>query len=114
MTAAREIDEALGPGVHWKDAYRTVEFMVRAVLDNAPAGVNFPTAGLVAHLYDGDNEFTRQRIFKGLKACAAHGLVAYWTPGPAESWGNLGTRRPKQWHRPTTAPRVCPHCGGML
>lgn len=98
-------EDAMSPAFHWRDAYATVMQMARDYLKEVKAqGLN--TAALVSALYDGEDEFTRQRIFKGLKAGAAHGLADCWRPVEGSAFGKTVTR--KLWHAPAVV--TCPHC----
>ena len=109
------LEKALAPGNHWKDAYRVVEDNARNLIAALPPWEKLNTAQLVATLYIGTDDFTRQRVFSALKALASHGLADYWEAGPPETVTRFGkeiTRRPKLWRAPP--PKTCPHCGGRL
>ena len=88
---------SVGPGFHWKQAYDHVERHARAELEALPSQSRLTTTELVARLYDGQDKFVRDRVFKALKTLAAHKLADYWTPGPPMAVYDR-TVRYKMWH----------------
>lgn len=109
------MEGALAPGVHWKDAYKVVEDSTRNLLMALVPGEKLTTAQLVATLYNGNDDFTRQRIFSALKALASHGLADCWEPGFAQEgtrFGKKATITPKHWRAPPA--KTCPNCNWRL
>ena len=102
-------ETALAPEEPWQTAYAFVGEQARLYLINLPAGEEIGTSDFVKLLYEGSDRYTQQRVFKALKALAAHQLADCWTRAMRN-----GKRDGvyKMWHRPQA--KKCPHCGGLL
>ena len=102
---------AVGPGRNWMDAYDAIGGAASAILLTLKPGETLSTADLATRIYSGDDAFTIQRVFKGLKAMAANRLADSWKPGPEVV--RMGRpMRPKLWHRPCKP--VCKNCGSEI
>lgn len=112
MTATlAEIEKALAPGVHWKDAYKFVGDAAMAVLVALPPDARLETIDLVEAIYPGERPDIDERIFRALKALAAYQLKDCWEHGPRkERFGKSVAA--KFWKKPII--KACPHCGGAL
>src|ERR1700691_5685580 len=103
MTAGQWI-AALAANKEWREAYATIEQETKAFLDAQPPTAFFSSVSLVEELFPLDEaneeaQAPRQRLFRGLAACARYGLASYCQHGdPIQLFGK--TARRLIWRKP--------------